>query len=297
MGSVPTQFSAIGTLLLTVLACSIASGAGAFGLDMRLNPASADPANLLEPGDDVVVDVYLDAEPGLEFLGLAVIFDDDEILSYDPGSSSMPTYILYNAGSGTFLEPNVVNPGVDPPHYWNGINLPGKRQIIIEYLEPSFRSALASGTNIWITTLTFPVTQIGDGDSTLELTLDAPATIAQAFGEDVKGLTTTTGAFTISTLPPPPCVAEIEAIDLGGETQLDLTVAAEGQGVLGLFMRLPDDRLVTLFSTGFANLDSTTLSRIIPQPALPAGAPGLTYGIGVELADGTICTDKASIAF
>ena len=50
------------------------SNAAAFNLTMTVNPGSDDP-NDLSPGDNVIVDIYLDADPGLGLLGVALLFD------------------------------------------------------------------------------------------------------------------------------------------------------------------------------------------------------------------------------
>jgi hypothetical protein len=97
------------TLLLLGSMCG-ASGAGAFGLSMAWNPASkADPDGVVGLGETVILDIYLDADPGLEAIAVAVLFDDDDIgfnLDFQPGASSLPSYILYTGGKGaTYLQP------------------------------------------------------------------------------------------------------------------------------------------------------------------------------------------------
>lgn len=333
--------SAMGNLVLAIALLSVVSSeALAFALDMRLSPASADTATVLAPSDEIIVDVYLDAEPGLGFLAVALLFDDDGILSYAPQNSTMPSYILYTPGPGaTYLIPNV-----DPPQYWNGINVPGKRQVNLEYLEAGLGSAVASGTDIWIGTVVFGVAGVGDGISRLELTLDASGTIVAAYGEEVTDLTTVTGAVVAVTesdvdgdglayedelaagtdfedpdtdddgltdgvevaagsdpldpLDPSGCVAEITATNVGAngeETRLDLLFGGRGRGVLGLFMRLPDDQLIELFSSLFSDVPPAPRQITIPKPTLPPGAPSLGYGIGVHMDSGELCTAESTV--
>ena len=156
------------TLIINLLATALllfgASSAGAWGLNMSLNPGSV-AEGTVAVSDFVVVDVYLDAEPGLGFLGVAVVWDDDGMLVYEPGLSTMPTYILYTGGKGaTYLIPNV-----SPPAIWGGANQPGNQQINIEYLENAFGSATATGNGIWLATLVFHVASLGDGGATVTL--------------------------------------------------------------------------------------------------------------------------------
>jgi len=158
--------------------------------------------------------------------------------------------------------------------------------------------AVASGTNLWIATWTFHADAEGDGQTNVDLTLDAAGATVIADFVEVTDESTATGSFTFdTTVGVPTCSASIVATDLGGQTQLELGFSGDGQGVLGLFMRLPNDALVTLFSTGFVDVPLTNLSPVIPQPPLPAGAPGLTYAIAVKLQNGTLCIDESSITF
>lgn len=193
------------TLIINLLATGLllfgASSASAFALYATLNPGSSSTATILAPSSLVILDVYLDADPGLGFLAVALTWDDDGILNYEPGASSMPSYVLYNYTSKGVTQKLV--PNVNPPGYWNGINVPGKVQINIEYLEPAFNSTGASGTGIWLATIVFHVAAIGDGLSTIDLTLNANGTIVEAFTLDEKGNTPTTGTFTVETIPEP----------------------------------------------------------------------------------------------
>jgi hypothetical protein len=196
------------TLIINLLATALllfgASSASAFGLSMSLNPGSS-PAStaVVAPSDFVIVDVYLDADPGLGFLIVAVLFDDDGILVYEPGNSGTPSYILYSPGAGT-SSPTYVVPENSPPTYWGGDQQPGKLQINLAYLEASLGSATATGLGIWIGTIVFHVAQIGDGASTVSIALlPGGLTIVEAYGNDVQGLTSVSGSFTFHTVPEP----------------------------------------------------------------------------------------------
>lgn len=174
-----------------------AAGANAFALDLRLNSLSAGQDTPLVPGNAVLVDVYLDAEPGLEFLSVAVLFDDDGILEYLPDESTTPYYILYTGGkASTYLVPTW-----DPPRIWTGPEpqVPGKLQVNIDYQPNTFRPAVASGMGIWIATLWFEVAEVGDGETEIELTLDAGGTIVKVHGERVDAETAVTGRSLFST--------------------------------------------------------------------------------------------------
>lgn len=192
------------TLIINLLATALllfgAASASAYSFSASLNPGSADTSSILGPSDLVIIDVYADVDiSGTNGFTVAVLFDDDPILTYEPGSSVMASYILYTGGKGaTYLIPNV-----EPPGYWNGTQQPGKKQVNVEFIEAGLGTAPATGNNLWLTTLVFHVGDVGDGESTIELTLDAAGTIVQVNDADISGGVTTAGTFTISTVPEP----------------------------------------------------------------------------------------------
>lgn len=173
----------------------LAGGVAPYNITMTSAYAGAD----LDPSDSVIVDLYLDASPGLGFLTVALTYENDGTLSYNPSGSSMPSYILYTGGKGaTYMIPNV-----NPPNYWNGINLPGKRQVNVEYLEFALGSATASGTGIWIASVAFHVETETASTNTIELTLAGNGTIVEQYTVDVKGATTLTNTSLVLNLPEP----------------------------------------------------------------------------------------------
>ena len=78
-------------LLATALLLFGATSASAFAF--TATQGGADLSGVVAPSDTVTINVYLDADPGSQFLTVALTYDDDGILAYEPGSSTMPTYI------------------------------------------------------------------------------------------------------------------------------------------------------------------------------------------------------------
>jgi hypothetical protein len=209
------------TLIINLLATALlllgASSASALGFQMELNPGSITPSTELVGSQFVIVDIYMDAGPGLGFITVSILWDDIGILEYNaanPGTN-MPSYILYTPGAGTASATYMI-PNVNPPNYWNGINQPGKRQVQIEYLEPAFGSATATANHLWIATVVFHVT--GPGVVDMNLTLNANGTIVESYTNDVAGSYTTTGAFTFGHAVPEPTTALLIGFGLVGLT-------------------------------------------------------------------------------
>jgi len=132
----------------------------------------------LDLSDTVIVDVFLDAVPaGLIFFSVAVLYPNNGDLVYDgpasaalppqgPGTSgAQPSYILYTGGKGsTVLYPQQV------PSWRNWPAPPaGKRQVNINYIEPTFTPASASGTGIYVGTLVFEVASMLNPTANIEL--------------------------------------------------------------------------------------------------------------------------------
>ena len=158
-----TSLLAVGVLLFG------ATSASAFAMGM----VPRGPINNLLPGDEVIVDVFLNAEPGLQLLSVGVLYPNNGTILYDgpataalppvtgSGNGAQPSYILYSPGSGmaasmvpaTLLEP-VVSPYFTN---WAGDTPPFADQVNIDYAEIGFNSAPASGAGIYIATLLFRI--------------------------------------------------------------------------------------------------------------------------------------------
>lgn len=195
------RFSKINLLAFTWLvfcagsANAFVSGVAPYNFTMTSTYAS----EALTATDSVVIDLYVDAAPGLQGFAVALLFNDDGTLTYNPGGSSMPSYILYTGGKGaTYLIPNV-----NPPNYWNGNQQPGKKQVNVEFIENGLGTATASGTNIWIASVAFHVENESQPTNTVDLTLAANGTVVQQYGTDVSGLTTITNPSLVLNLPEP----------------------------------------------------------------------------------------------
>lgn len=216
-------------LKLNLLAAALllfgATSASAFAVNMVSRFATSS----LTTSSIVVVDVFLDADPGLTLLSIGVLADD-AYLNYDgPASSAIarcgacvggglsgaqPSYILYTGGKNL----SILYP-LQTPHFvnWPGILPPGKEQVNINYTEPAFKAAAASGVGIWIATLVWHVTQEFDTAS-IELSMVAGGNILQ------------TGAIII----PPSDIALSGPISLTGHLPEPTTAMLIGLGVIGL---------------------------------------------------------------
>jgi hypothetical protein len=164
-------------LLLAAFLCLSPLAAHAFELSHSIRGGAA---SSYSAGDLVVVDVFLDADPGLVYFD---IFVDTEVavLAYDPSASaslpviypapsplygtngSRPGYILYAA-------PVLLYPlGFTPP-LWPAPPV-GHQQVQVGFSSPGLTPTTAAGADIWIASLAFGVH--ADFVSTdIELTFD-----------------------------------------------------------------------------------------------------------------------------
>lgn len=180
----------------------------------------------LQPSDTVQVDVYLDAEPGLQLLSVGVLWETDR-LSFDPLASSMPATILYTStpplGFASYAEP-LRNPWVE----WPGDKPEGFSQVNLDFTTPfdlddPFPPAAGSGTGIWLSSLIFHVDSAG-APPVIDVSLDAAGNILYANDEvvEVDGVWRSTGPVEIAsadvpiTLVPEPTTALLLVLGVAG---------------------------------------------------------------------------------
>lgn len=202
--------------LLLAIVLAVPVTARGFALEHSLRA----PAATYSAGDTVVVDVFLDAEPGLELLDASIVVEA-AVLSYDAAASTalpviysapaasygttgnQPGYILYNPVP-TF---SLLYPVDSPFQAWGGITPPGAQQVNVDYYEANFSPATGSGTGIWIASLLFHVTQ-DFATSDIVLSVSNQGNIVQANSSDVSGSVALSAPITITgTVPEPSLVA------------------------------------------------------------------------------------------
>jgi hypothetical protein len=212
-------------LTLNLLAAALllfgATSASAFAINMNLRG----PASSYGTSDFVTLDVFLDADPGLTLLGINVIAADTNILTYDPiasaaapasgsaGPGGQPTYILYTGGKNS----SILYPQQTPAWLNWPAPPPGAEQVNINYVEPSFKAAAASGTGIWIATLVWHVDQAFTSTS-IYLSMTAGGGILQ----------------TGTVVQPPSTIALSAPVVITGHVPEPTTAMLIGLGVLGL---------------------------------------------------------------
>ena len=139
----------------------------------------------LDIDDEVIVDLALDTPIGLQLLSVGVLYDLADELTYDGAataalppqgagtSGAQPSYVLYSPPSGMaagMMPATILYPVVTPYfRNWNGSLPPGQDQVNIDFAESGFNPAAASGAGVYIATLLFRVTDLGDGTNTIEL--------------------------------------------------------------------------------------------------------------------------------
>ena len=178
-------------LAVAALLCGAAS-AGAFSFTMT----PRGPTTGLQAGDEVILDVYVDAEPGLELLSVGVLYRDNGTITYDgpdsaalaptgPGTSgAQPSYILYGPASmgnpATALYPQ------QTPYWlnWPGIVPAGSEQVNINYAAQPLSPTSASGTGIYLASLLFRI-EPGFFISDVRLCTTCGGNVIQADGEVV----------------------------------------------------------------------------------------------------------------
>ena len=184
MASAPIRRWALQWLGVIAIGLGTAAPASAYSVEM----IARGPVTSLTASDDVIIDVYLDTDPGLQRISLSVLYPGDGTLTYDgPASAALPTiapngygngaqpsYILYVGMCTGFGMAGacIVYPGTTP--YWLNTTFtppPGKEQIDVDYQEGGFRPVTGSGSGIYIATLLFHI-EPGFDFAEIELCVD-----------------------------------------------------------------------------------------------------------------------------
>ena len=191
-------------LLMTNLlatAVLLLGAANASAVSISFNPGG--PIGPVAASDTVVFDVVLDLDIiGLELLGVNVLFNEAE-LTWLPGASSQPTYMLYSAA--TAAQPSVYmipNPPVTSP-------LPGQVLISWRVADVLGPGNFATGNGLVLATLAFHVT----GSGSAQLDLLGPGAIFRVNGVNNPGLVNLGGPLVIT---PEPTTALLVALGLVG---------------------------------------------------------------------------------
>ncbi len=179
-------------------AALLSMGAGsASAYSLRID--RSDSNGTVTSSDTVIVDVYLDAEPGLFAFSVGVLYDPTELSYNGPASQalppnplgpsqntdgSQPAYILYAPAAGS-LAAVWLFPFFTPHRLW-GVPPPGLEQVNIDFLSIKgasaprlYQSTPAAGTNIYIATLLFDVVSTG-ASRTAEIRLCNPGSDREA---------------------------------------------------------------------------------------------------------------------
>ncbi len=118
---------------------------------------------------DIVVDVFFNNVGGnpITLFSFGVVYDNPG-LTYEKFRSealvaqgaalggAQPSYILYTPGAGT-VPTTILYPIATPSFNTWVAPAPGTNQVNIDYFEPTFGAATATGSNIWIASLVFHI--------------------------------------------------------------------------------------------------------------------------------------------
>lgn len=140
----------------------------------------------------VTVPVTFDtgATTGITLMSVAVLFDDT-ILSYDQGSSSTTSYLLYGGkGGGGYLKAAVTCGGYggatagDGCQQWIGATDPsGLAQVNLDFVSVDLTNGTQNtGSGLLIATLVFDIVALGDGSAEIQLGMTSSNVIGQPGG-------------------------------------------------------------------------------------------------------------------
>lgn len=200
----------ITNLLATALVLFGAGTASAFSVTMTTD---YDGVSVLNPGDLVNVELFLDADAiGIQLLSVAVIFDQT-IFQYNPQSlaaTGVPTYILYG-GSGMLM--TSLDAQQDPWLLWPGLPPgPNQLQVNVNWADPTFNGTFTTGLGIKIAGLQLQVIAQGDKAGEVILSSTTSSNVFQVANAVIP--LPVSGSFVVNT--PEPTTAVLVGLGLLG---------------------------------------------------------------------------------
>ncbi len=173
-------------VLLAAILCSTSASAASFTLGETWQGTT-------QTSGSVTVPVTFDtgATTGITLMSVAVLFDDT-ILSYDQGSSSTTSYLLYGGkGGGGYLNAAGTCGGGyggatagDGCQQWIGATDPsGLAQVNLDFVSADLANGTQNtGNGILIATLVFDIVALGDGSAEIQLGMTSSNVIGQPGG-------------------------------------------------------------------------------------------------------------------
>lgn len=179
-------------LTLNLLAVALLLFGATSASALAFNMTWRNPAPTVSSGDQVIVDVFFDADiVDILAFSVSVINSNPSMLQYDgPASAALPiiypappyagttgaqpSYLLYTAGSGGGMLPLIPATALYPQQTPNWLTWPapppGTQQVNINYAESNITDSFNTtytASNLWVASLVFNV--VGGGETTLTL--------------------------------------------------------------------------------------------------------------------------------
>jgi hypothetical protein len=204
------------TINLLATAMLLFGAASASAWSVTLVDTGAKDGVLVAASDFITIDIYLDADPGLQLLSIGVMYDST-IMTYEGGLTTQPTYMLFSSAAGTQPATYLV-PSQSPYQEWGGVPTVGGPggQVNLNWQEVGLNPAPASGNGIWLGQLIFHVTgAAGDGVGEIYLSMTANGNILRV-NDVVLPPSSTTLSPGIAVITPEPTTALLVGLGLIG---------------------------------------------------------------------------------